>query len=49
MSEMSDEPDVSVLLSIGFLIAVAYSTGIGGLMTLVGTNTNIFTKGFVDE
>ncbi|CAF4424598.1 unnamed protein product [Rotaria sp. Silwood2] len=36
-------------LKSGFLIAVAYSSGLGGLITLVGTGTNIFTKGFVDE
>ena len=33
----------------GFLIAVAYSSGIGGLTTLVGTGPNIFVKGFVDQ
>ncbi|CAF3396963.1 unnamed protein product [Rotaria socialis] len=36
-------------LKSGFLISVAYSSGIGGLVTLVGTGTNIFTKGFVDQ
>ncbi|CAF1137416.1 unnamed protein product [Adineta ricciae] len=36
-------------LRCGFLIAVAYSSGIGGLTTLVGTGPNIFVKGFVDQ
>ncbi|CAF1318355.1 unnamed protein product [Adineta ricciae] len=36
-------------LKTGFLIAVAYSAGIGGLATLVGTGPNIFIKGFTDE
>jgi Na+/H+ antiporter NhaD/arsenite permease-like protein len=33
----------------GFLIAVAYSAGIGGMTTLVGTGPNIFLKGFTDQ
>ena len=36
-------------LKTGFLIAVAYSAGVGGLATLVGTGPNIFVKGFTDE
>ncbi|CAF1034449.1 unnamed protein product [Rotaria sordida] len=36
-------------LKSGFLISVAYSSAIGGLITLVGTGTNIFTKGFIDQ
>jgi di/tricarboxylate transporter len=32
----------------GFLIAVAFSAAIGGMMTLVGTGPNIFVKGFAD-
>ncbi|CAF3887585.1 unnamed protein product [Rotaria sordida] len=35
--------------STGFLIAVAYSAAIGGMMTLVGTGPNIFVKGFTDH
>jgi di/tricarboxylate transporter len=33
----------------GFLIAVAFSAAIGGMMTLVGTGPNIFVKGFADQ
>ncbi len=33
----------------GFLIAVAFSTAIGGMMTMVGTGPNIFVKGFTDQ
>jgi di/tricarboxylate transporter len=33
----------------GFLIAVAFSSAIGGMMTLVGTGPNIFVKGFTDQ
>ncbi|CAF1273143.1 unnamed protein product [Rotaria sordida] len=36
-------------LKTGFLIAVAYSAAIGGMMTLVGTGPNIFVKGFTDH
>lgn len=32
----------------GFLIAVAFSSALGGLATLVGTGPNIFVKGFTD-
>jgi di/tricarboxylate transporter len=32
----------------GYLIAVAFSVAIGGMMTLVGTGPNIFIKGFAD-
>ena len=34
---------------LGFLIAVAYSAALGGLVTLVGTGPNIFVKGFMDQ
>lgn len=36
-------------ISLGFLIAVAYSAALGGLTTLVGTGPNIFVKGFMDQ
>ncbi|CAF4156283.1 unnamed protein product [Rotaria magnacalcarata] len=36
-------------LKCSFLISVAYSSAMGGLITLVGTGTNIFTKGFIDQ
>ncbi|CAF1298004.1 unnamed protein product [Rotaria sordida] len=36
-------------LKTGFLIAVAYSAAIGGMITLVGTGPNIFVKGFTDH
>ncbi|CAF4234444.1 unnamed protein product, partial [Adineta steineri] len=36
-------------VKIGFLIAVAFSAAIGGMMTLVGTGPNIFVKGFTDQ
>ncbi|CAF4098180.1 unnamed protein product, partial [Adineta steineri] len=36
-------------VKIGFLIAVAFSAAIGGMMTLVGTGPNIFVKGFADQ
>jgi di/tricarboxylate transporter len=38
-----------MLNSKGFLISVAFSTAIGGMMTLVGTGPNIFVKGFSDQ
>jgi Na+/H+ antiporter NhaD/arsenite permease-like protein len=38
-----------IFFSKGFLIAVAYSSAIGGLGTLVGTGPNIFVKGYADE
>jgi Na+/H+ antiporter NhaD/arsenite permease-like protein len=34
---------------IGFLLAIAYSSAMGGLATLVGTTPNIFVKGFVEK
>ena len=36
-------------LRAGFLVAVAYSSAIGGIVTLVGTPSNIFAKGFMEE
>ncbi|CAF1074317.1 unnamed protein product [Rotaria sordida] len=33
----------------GFLLAIAYSSSIGGLSSLVGTAPNIYLKGFVDS
>jgi Na+/H+ antiporter NhaD/arsenite permease-like protein len=33
----------------GFLLATAYSATIGGLGTLVGTGTNVFVKGYIEE
>ncbi|CAF1490892.1 unnamed protein product [Rotaria magnacalcarata] len=47
-NSLTSQADYRQLKS-GFLISVAYSSGIGGLVTLVGTGTNIFTKGFVDQ
>lgn len=38
-----------IVIVIGFLLATAYSATIGGLSTLVGTGTNVFAKGFVEE
>ncbi|CAF4968475.1 unnamed protein product, partial [Rotaria socialis] len=33
----------------GFLLSIAYASTIGGLATLVGTGTNVFVKGYIDE
>ncbi|CAM4983735.1 unnamed protein product [Rotaria socialis] len=33
----------------GFLLAVAYSSSIGGLSSLVGTTPNVYLKGFVES
>ncbi|CAF1554290.1 unnamed protein product, partial [Adineta ricciae] len=33
---------------LGFLLAVAYSSSIGGLSSLVGTTPNVYLKGFVE-
>ncbi|CAF2002846.1 unnamed protein product [Rotaria magnacalcarata] len=33
----------------GFLLSIAYAATIGGLASLVGTGTNVFVKGYIDE
>ena len=38
-----------IIVLIGFLLATAYSASIGGLSTVVGTTTNVFAKGFIEE
>ena len=53
LSDSSNEKNPSRLdsrqLKAGFLVAVAYSSAIGGIVTLVGTPSNIFAKGFMEE
>jgi di/tricarboxylate transporter len=41
--------EISRILFIAFLLAVAYSATIGGLSSLVGTAPNIFVKGYSDK
>jgi Na+/H+ antiporter NhaD/arsenite permease-like protein len=38
-----------IMIRTGFLLATAYSATIGGLSTVVGTGTNVFVKGFIEE
>ena len=47
--EASVPPDATTNFALCMMLGIAYAASIGGVATLVGTPTNLFLAGFVDE